>query len=575
MKRYLARLLACLSACCLVAMLVAGCSGGVPAGGGSKGGDASEGEAAQVSTDDSGTVQTFSPADGDASYTLKIASGSENKEAARAIEYAVNASDVAVEIHYMGSLDIRSLLERGGDDYDAVWPASSMWITLGDTGHIVRNAQSTSTTPVVFGIARSKAEELGWVDASGTTASPATTEILEAVERGDLTFAMTSATQSNSGASAYLAFLTALAGKDGPLTADDLANTQLTDRVAALLAGVDRSSGSSDWLKEMVVADPAAHPAMVNYESLVSQANRELEEAGEEPLVAVYPADGIAVSDSPLGFVDRGQGSDAEDAFLAFQGALADNEATLELERVGRRCGLGGKLLHADDAEVQAAFSADWGIVPDANVLKSIPLPEGDVISQALVLYQTALKKPSYTIWVVDYSGSMYGEGKDGVVDGLNQALDPELATASLIQPTESDINVLIPFSDEPQEPIEATGSDTKDLLYAAKRHDADGGTDMYAALAEALRLAKSATADGGYTVAIALMTDGQSETDNQEAFYRAYDAVGIDVPVFSIMFGEADPTQLDELSQRTNGRTFDGREGDLATVFRQVKGYN
>ena len=169
----------------------------------------------------------------------------------------------------------------------------------------------------------------------------------------------------------------------------------------------------------------------------------------------------------------------------------------------------------------------------------------------------------------------MYGEGKDGVVDGLNQALDPELATASLIQPTESDINVLIPFSDEPQEPIEATGSDTKDLLYAAKRHDADGGTDMYAALAEALRLAKSATADGGYTVAIALMTDGQSETDNQEAFYRAYDAVGIDVPVFSIMFGEADPTQLDELSQRTNGRTFDGREGDLAAVFRQVKGYN
>ena len=46
-------------------------------------------------------------------------------------------------------------------------------------------------------------------------------------------------------------------------------------------------------------------------------------------------------------------------------------------------------------------------------------------------------------------------------------------------------------------------------------------------------------------------------------------------MPIFSIMFGEADPTQLDELTTLTNGRTFDGREGDLADVFRQVKGYN
>ena len=40
-------------------------------------------------------------------------------------------------------------------------------------------------------------------------------------------------------------------------------------------------------------------------------------------------------------------------------------------------------------------------------------------------------------------------------------------------------------------------------------------------------------------------------------------------------MFGSADPAQLDDLSALTNGRTFDGRTGDLAAVFRQVKGYN
>ncbi len=44
------------------------------------------------------------------------------------------------------------------------------------------------------------------------------------------------------------------------------------------------------------------------------------------------------------------------------------------------------------------------------------------VIDSALNVYQTALRKPSWTIWVVDYSGSMSGEGKNGVVKGLNAA---------------------------------------------------------------------------------------------------------------------------------------------------------
>ena len=50
-------------------------------------------------------------------------------------------------------------------------------------------------------------------------------------------------TQSNSGASAYLAFLTALAGKDTPPMADELAATTLQQKMESLLSGVDRSSG--------------------------------------------------------------------------------------------------------------------------------------------------------------------------------------------------------------------------------------------------------------------------------------------------------------------------------------------
>ena len=547
MKRPVSRIvaIACMLVFCLALGLLTGCSG-APDTSGSEAAEQeatheAEADVADVDVQTSGTVQLFEPADGSAKTRIRVASGSENKEAARAIEYAVGKTGVALEMHYMGSLDIMDVLEAGGEDYDAVWPASSMWITMGDTHHIVRDAQSTSTTPVVFGIAKSKAIELGWADEDGETTSPTTAEILAAVQEGKLTFAMTSATQSNSGASAYLAFLTALSGTDGPLTAEDLANGQLTGQVASLLSGVDRSSGSSDWLKEMVVADPDTHQAMVNYESLVSQANRELEEAGHEPMVVVYPADGIAVSDSPLAYVDHGQGEQVEAAFSAIQQALADDTATLELERVGRRCGLGGKVVHADDDEVAAAFNPAWGIVPDASVLKSIPLPAGEVISQALTLYQTG----------------------------------PTLAAEALIQPNEGDVNVLIPFTHVVDSPITANGSDTAALLDYARSREAIGGTDMYSGLSTALDLARQAVADGGYTVAIVLMTDGQSDTYACDEFVSAYEQAGVDVPIFSIMFGEADPTQLDELTTLTNGRTFDGREGDLADVFRQVRGYN
>ena len=63
----------------------------------------------------------------------------------------------------MGSLDVMDALRNkghhAGRDYDAVWPASSMWITMGDIKHVVKDQVSTSTTPVVFGVKQSKAEE--------------------------------------------------------------------------------------------------------------------------------------------------------------------------------------------------------------------------------------------------------------------------------------------------------------------------------------------------------------------------------------------------------------------------------
>ncbi|PLS23922.1 substrate-binding domain-containing protein [Bifidobacterium imperatoris] len=518
-------------------------------------------------------TQTFTPSSNKSTATLSIASGSENKEVATAIQKAADESNVAITMHYMGSLEIMNALKNGGEDYDAVWPASSMWISMGDTKHIVKDATSTSTTPIVFGIAKSKAIKLGWADDSGKTKPVSTADILSAVSNGDLKFSMTSATQSNSGASAYLAFMTALRGGDQPLSEQDLSNTELKDSVTKLLSGVDRSSGSSDWLKDMVVAKPDRFDSMVNYESLVIQADKTLTKNGHDPLLAIYPSDGIAVSDSPLGYVDRGQ--KLKDAFDSFAKALSSKDSKLEFERAGRRTGLGGALAYASDSQVQQSFRAEWGINTDASALKTIPLPAASVINSALNVYQTVLRKPSWTVWVVDYSGSMSGEGKDGVVKGLNAALDQNKAKAAYIEPADGDVNILIPFESEAHDPVKATGTNTGKLLNDAQVTEASGGTDIYAGLEAALQQLPSESEASTYTTAIVLMTDGRSMTDNQKAFESAYQSSGRDVPVFSIMFGDADSSQLKSLAKLSNAKVFDGRSGDLASVFRQVKGFN
>ena len=81
----------------------------------------------------------------------------------------------------MGSLDIMRLLGEEDIPYDAVWPASSLWLTVGDTEHRIKHAESISISPVVFGIRKSLAEELGFVGREVSV-----NDLLEAIRNGKL-----------------------------------------------------------------------------------------------------------------------------------------------------------------------------------------------------------------------------------------------------------------------------------------------------------------------------------------------------------------------------------------------------
>ncbi|WP_281725202.1 VWA domain-containing protein [Lachnoclostridium phocaeense] len=493
--------------------------------------------------------------------TIRILSGSENEELEAVIDECSQATGVEIEMDYKGSVDIMRALESGAEEYDAVWPASSIWLSMGDVDHLVKHSQSISMTPVVFGIRDSLAEELGFKEKDVSVK-----DILAAIQDGKMSFCMTSATQSNSGASAYIGFLYALLGKQEGMTAGDLKGEQLRADITGLLGGVERSSGSSDWLKDLFLKED--YDAMVNYECLIIDANRQLESEGKEPLYIVYPYDGLSIADSPLGYVDHGD-SQKEEAFQAVQQYLLSEEAQSQIEATGRRISANGV-----SDENRDVFKEEWGIDTE-RILSPIQMPDADVLMEALNLYQTSFKKPSLNIYCLDFSGSMEGTGEAQLKDAMSQILLQENASRNFLQANAGEVNEVI-FFDNTILDIERAADDSDEALAQLYQKVADfqiaGGTDIYNAAAQALAEASSYDLEK-YTPAIILMTDGVSDY-NYQTFQEAWDILGIDVPVFSITFGTADPTQLEELAEATGGRVFDGTQ-DLTEAFRSVKGYN
>lgn len=505
---------------------------------------------------------------------LHIVAGSENEALEPLIHQWGEKNGVDVSITYLGSVDISQALSAGAaSEFDAVWPAHSLWIELGDRQKAVSHRESMLRSPVVLGLKTSIAAQLGWIGRDDITIQM----IEEAAQANAFRLAMTSATQSNSGASAYFGFLYALAGNPDVLTRDMLDDPALQDKMRGLLAQVDRSSGSSGWLKDSLVANPDAYDAMFNYEALVIEANRDLVARGQEPLYVIYPANGLAVADSPLGFIAKGNPK-TETAFLKLQEFLLSPETQEKLSALGRRTGLVGFGAEKADPKV---WNPDWGI-DLARSIAPIPTPAPEVIAEALRLYQSELRKPSLTIWVLDVSGSMEGQPLADLKTAMQLLLDPQAAAVSLLQPSRRDVTIILPFNHATQPATIVSGADPAALRPALMRVNslqAGGGTDLYGALGTALSLLEPYAKDGtlhDYLPAIVALTDGASDTTNRDWFLQQLDHSGFgrDVPIHSIAFGKADEAQLKELSQATIGRMFVAG-GDIAKALRGAKGYN
>jgi Ca-activated chloride channel family protein len=539
----------------LLSLIFAGCV---------KYGGAGEKPPPDVTVSRDGNTTVLSAENSNSKNSLRIVSGSENRDLEFLLEDFCGKNGTEITITYMGSLDIMNILKGGGGDYDGVWPANSMWISLGDTSFKVKHIASIYQTPVVFGVKKSIAGGLGF---TGREVSVA--DILAAIQAKKLTFCMTSATQSNSGACAYISFLYAFLGNPEMINAGDLDDPALQKSVSELLKGINRSSGSSDWLKDLFLSSD--YDAMVNYETLIISANKRLREEGRETLYAVYPKEGVAMADSPLGYIDNGD-AEKETLFNKLQEYLLSAPVQTEIQKTGRRTAF-----IPISKENKTVFNADDGIDTE-KTLSIVKMPGVQAIEKALELYQEKLRKPSLTFYCLDFSGSMAGTGEAQLKEAIRNLLDQDEAKRNLLSAGEKDENVFVLFNSGIRQVIGVSGNDPQKLLDAYREVNSakpEGGTDIYTPIIWCFQMTQSYPIRD-YISSIIVMTDGESE-DYSEEFTRLYKTSGmesLDIPVFSIMFGDANQTQLDGLASLTRARVFDGKT-DLIAAFKNAKGYN
>ena len=492
---------------------------------------------------------------------FNIISSSENKDLDEILKNYAKKENIPINIEYAGTLEIMEKL-NSGEKYDAVWAANSIWLYMLDSSTVsTSNSKSISMNPVVFGITKSKAESLGFIGRDIYTQ-----DIVDAIERGDLKFSMSNPTQTNTGASAYLGILSTLAGNPEVLKESDLENEELKHNLVAMFSGLERSSGDEDFLEEVFLK--GNYEAVVTYESSIIAMNEKLEAEGKEPLYVLYPVDGVSISDSPFAYINN-KNDTKKEQFDKIQSYLLSDEGQEKLAKKGRRTWFGGINENAD----KKVFNPAWGI-DTTKYIVPVKYPSTAVIKRALGLYQTEFRKPVFAIFCLDFSGSMAGEGHRELSKAINYILTEEEASRDLLQFTDKDEIVVIPFAGSVKgKYVTLNGRDTQDIKDKIEQLSPNGGTNIYDTCTEALLTAKNVDLNE-YNVSIILMTDGMSNAGNENNFRSTYSSIGRNVPIYSIMFGDAYEDELEDIAEFTNGKVFNGKT-DLLKAFKQVRGYN
>ena len=488
-----------------------------------------------------------------AGKVFKVLAGSEVRDLEPALKAAAAGVGVDLQLSYTGTLDIVERI-NAGEAFDAILPANGAYPSLALTTKPLAR-EKLFYSRVALGVKQAKAQALGW-----TVQAPSWAEIAKAAGSGSLRYAMTNPTSSNTGMSALFAVASAVAGKTEDLTVQEVDGAVLK----AFLSGQKLTAGSSGWLAEAFVKDPAALDAMVNYEAVILRANEKL--AAADKLTLIYPKDGVISADYPLMLLAEARRDDYSRLVGAFKAAALQRQ------------------LSAQEFVRPTAAEVPLGAGLPATAVVELSFPNRlEVIDAVLGAYQGVWRRPATSIFVLDISGSMKGDRLEAMRAALKilAGADASSASARYTRFQSRENVVLIAFSDrvepavrvsfEPQS-LEAA---RKQVLAYADALQVKGGTGIYAALLRAQALAaEEQKRDPERYVSVVLLTDGENTTGPDLAAFKSQQGSGTPVRVFPILFGEASNAEMATLAQVTGGRVFDGRKAALSLVFKDIRGY-
>ena len=494
--------------------------------------------------------------------------------------------------------------DRAEAERPTVWiPDASSWLAVardgGGSANVPEEGTSIGSSDIVVGMPESLAAAIGWDEERPTwddVFAAADDEdawsSLGHPEWGGFKLGKTSPLIASSGEAALLASYGSAAGSVSELTADQIADPDVTEEVRQhelstshymatpehflWHARQSEEAGSvADFLSAVIVDEKSVW----DYNRGITSrdgVNRIESDPPEEKLVPIYPSDGFYVADNPAvvltgGWVDDAKAAAAED-FLQFTG-------TQEGQQIVRESGYRDLNREFDPmvAEVGQYATDQTGALafPSANVVMATHEAFPEVRKRAEVLF------------LVDVSGSMSepiatGQSKlAGAKDAITEALDYFTAGDNVGLAAFSAVDDG-PITPAQVSPVADADAERDAFLAALGALQPIEFTPLYAAV-DTFSKQQAANWNPDRINAIVLLSDGKNETaaptiDAQQMLANLGELHHhTPVLVFTLAYGaDADVATLQSISSATGAHYYDATDptkvsdvlGDLVTSF-------
>ena len=481
------------------------------------------------------------------------------------------ATGVKVKFSFGGTMESTEAVQSGTTPADAAWFANAKYLLSDPQGQArVKLQEKIMLSPIVVGVSESHAKALGW---DNPQAKVTWAKVAKAAADGQLKYALSNPATSNQGFMSLMGVVASVAGKSEALTVADIRR----DAINGFVKGYKLLGDNSSYLSEQFIAQQGSRVnAFINYESWLLSLNQ----SGKlrEKLTLVYPHEGVATADYPLMLLNDAR----RDEYQKVVAYLKGDEAQTWLAKTTLR-----RPVNTEVARAQT------GLFPQGSVLVELPFSTDRALADGLIdAYLNEFRTPIASTFVLDVSGSMNGNGRrQQLVQALQYiAGDDASLTGRIARLTSREKVWMLTFSDAVNDPVffqlpkAAASTDAKQQVLANVRDYADslrmtGGTALYDAVLTALTTMNTERQKNpGYQYSVVAFTDGEvNKGRNLEQFKAAYAQLPEDVkaiPVFMVLFGEANEGALKDLVTTTGGRVFDARKASLYSVFKDIRAF-